>query len=96
MTITQDEIKKIAKNLAKLHPKHEEKLVSSINSILEYFEELNEIDTKNVEPTVSVIKKVDNKLKSDVIKREIEPMDLLKCSKQKIIANQIAVVDIMK
>lgn len=96
MSITQEQIKKISKNLAKLAPKNEEKLASSINSILAYIELLNEVDTSNVIPTISVISKKHNSLKMDEEKRNIEPVDLLKCSKQKIIANQIAVSDIMK
>ena len=35
-------------------------------------------------------------LKNDEIERKIEPISLLKCSKQKVIANQIALSDIMK
>jgi aspartyl/glutamyl-tRNA(Asn/Gln) amidotransferase C subunit len=96
MSITQDEIKKISKNLAKLAPKNEEKLVESINSILNYIDLLNEIDTSDVVPTVSVISKKHNSFKKDEEKRCIEPISLLKCSPQKIIANQIAISDIMK
>ncbi len=96
MSITQEEIQKIAKNLAKLEPKNEQKLVGSINSILQYVDLLNEIDTTGVEPTVSVISKKENSLKNDEEKREILPSDLLKTSPQKVIANQIAVSDIMK
>jgi len=95
MSITQEQVKKISKNLAKLHPKNEEKLVLNMNSILEYIDLLNEVDTSWVSPTVSVINKQKNSLKKDVEKREISPSELLKCSMQKIIANQIAVSDIM-
>jgi len=45
MSITQEQVKKISKNLAKLHPKNEEKLVLNMNSILEYIDLLNEVDT---------------------------------------------------
>lgn len=96
MSITQEEIKKISKNLAKLNPKNEEKLLSSMTSILDYFEELNEVHTDWVEPTVSPITKWHNKLREDNVEKEIKSMDLLNCSKQKIIANQIAIPDIMK
>lgn len=96
MTITQEQIRKISKNLAKLHPKNEEKLAQSMNSILNYIELLNEVDTTWVTPTISVVNKEKNHLKTDREKREIEPISLLKCSPQKVIANQIAVSDIMK
>jgi len=96
MNITQEQIEIISKKLAKLNPRNEEKLVSSMNSILSYIDLLNEIDTKNVVPTVSVIIKKNNSFKIDLEKRDINTSDLLKCSKQKIISNQIAVADIMK
>jgi Asp-tRNA(Asn)/Glu-tRNA(Gln) amidotransferase C subunit len=44
MTITQDQIKKIAKNLCKL-PAEETKLINDIKGILNYVEMLNEVDT---------------------------------------------------
>ena len=96
MSITQEEIQKIAKNLAKLEPRNEQKLVGSINSILKYVDLLGEIDTTGVEPTISVIHKKTSSLKNDEEKRDILPSDLLKSSPQKVIANQIAVSDIMK
>jgi len=95
MSITQEQITNITKNLSKLHIKNEKKLLSDINSILWYSELLQEVDTKWVKPTVSVINKK-SKLKNDIIKKEIDPSLLLKCSNQKIIWNQIAVADIMK
>lgn len=96
MTITQEQIIKISKNLAKLHPQNEEKLASSMNSILEYVDLLNEVNTEGINPTISVISKENIQLKDDEEKRDIKPLDLLKCSSQKIIANQIAVSDIMR
>ena len=96
MSITQEQIRKIAKNLAKLHAKNEEKLQKDMNSILDYIDLLNEVDTTWITPTVSVISKEDNILRSDEIKNKVSREELLKCSKQKIIANQIAVADIMK
>lgn len=96
MSITQEEVKRISKNLAKLSPKNEEKLAENMNSILEYIELLNEVDTTGVKPTVSVITKWWEKgLKSDKEERNIIPSDLLKCSPQKVIANQITISDIM-
>ena len=96
MSITQEQVKKISEKLAKLAPANLEKLVKDSNSILWYMDLLNEIDTSWVEPTISVISKKYNKLKKDIEIRDISPSNLLKCSPQKIIANQIAVNDIMR
>ncbi len=95
MSITQEQVKNIAKKLAKVKSKNEEKLVENMNSILNYIDLLNEVDTSGVAPTVSVIQE-NNSLRPDIEKREIKPTDLLKTSKQKVIANQIALNDIMK
>lgn len=96
MSITQEEIRRISKNLAKLTPKNEEKLLWSINSILKYVDLLNEIDTTDIIPTISVVSKIGSDFKKDVEQRNISPSALLACSPQRIIANQIAVSDIMK
>jgi aspartyl-tRNA(Asn)/glutamyl-tRNA(Gln) amidotransferase subunit C len=95
MSITQEQVKNIAKKLAKLKSKNEEKLVANMNSILDYIDLLGEVDTTGVIPTVSVITD-NNALRADIEKREITPAALLKTSKQKVIANQIALSDIMK
>jgi len=95
MTITQDQIKKIAKNLCKL-PAEETKLINDIKWILSYVEMLNEVDTTWVEPTISVVKK-ENTLRKDILKnKEISSEELLACSPQKVIAEQIAIGNIMK
>ena len=96
MSVTQEEIKKIAENLAKLTPKNLGNLSSSTNSILWYFELLNEVDTKNVEPTVNVVEK-NSVLREDIeLEKEIQPSELLACSEQKVVGWQIAVANIMK
>jgi aspartyl-tRNA(Asn)/glutamyl-tRNA(Gln) amidotransferase subunit C len=95
MTVTQEKIKSISYKLGKLRPRNEEKLISNVSSILEYVDLLNEVDTTGVIPTVSVISS-ENLLKEDIEKRNIQPKDLLACSPQKVIANQIAISDIMK
>lgn len=96
MSITQDQIKKITKNLAKL-PNNWGKIESDLNSILWYIDVLNELDTSWVKPTVSVIKnKPFSNYKDKKVTRNIEPTQLLKCSKNKIIAWQIALWNIMK
>lgn len=95
MTITQEQISNIARKLWKLKSKNEQRLLNDTNSILSYIDLLNEVDTNWVEPTVSVIKSTST-LKNDEEKRDISPKDLLACSSCKVIANQIAISDIMK
>lgn len=96
MSITQEQIEKIANSLWKIRPQDTSKLLYSINSILEYVDILNEIDTSWIEWVVNVISKKENILRGDFIKRNIKPIDLLKCSNQKIVANQIAISWIIK
>lgn len=95
MTITQDQIKKIAKNLCKLSAE-EVKFINDIGEILNYVDLLNEVDTNWVEPTISVVKK-DNVLRKDEqTQKQASPEKLLACSPQKVIAEQIAIGNIMK
>lgn len=94
MTLTQEQIKKLANNLCKLWDASE-KLWWNINDILKYIDLLWEIDTTWVIPTISVIEK-ENVLRKDIEEeKEVSREELLKCSNQKIIQNQIAVSNIM-
>jgi len=95
MSITQEEIEKIAKNLAKVDLHNPEWLAGSINSILNYIDILNEVDTTGVEPTVSVIEKKYSLSSEEKAIHPASSEELLACSPQEIIANQIAVKDIM-
>lgn len=96
MSITQEQITKITKNLAKL-PNNWGKIEHDLNSILWYIDVLNEIDTTWVKPTVSVTKnKPFSHYKDKIVTSNIEPIKLLKCSENKIIAGQIALWNIMK
>ena len=56
MKISMHEVEYVA-NLAYLELDHEEKekLTEQLNSILEYIDKLNELDTANVEPTSHVL-----------------------------------------
>lgn len=95
MSVTQEQIEKLSKNLCKINV-DSEKLTSDVNWILKYMELLNEVDTVWVIPTVSVIES-ENILREDIeTPKTITREELLKCSKQKIIANQIALTNIMK
>ncbi len=95
MSLTQEQIEKLSKNLSKISVDNE-KIASDINWILNYIELLNEIDTKWVEATISVIEKKEP-LREDIqVNKEITREDLLSCSNQKVIANQITISNIMK
>ena len=94
MTLTQEQIEKLSKNLSKIKIDNE-KLGQDVNGILKYIDLLNEVDTTWVKPTTSVVE-IENSLRDDIEIREIEPKDLLACSRQKVIANQIAISNIMK
>lgn len=95
MTITQDQIQKIARNLSKI-PGGNEKLAGNIQDILKYMELLNEVDTDGVEPTVSVIAQW-QALRADIqTDKKVAPSELLKCSSQKVVGEQIILPNIMK
>lgn len=95
MSVTQEEIQKIAEKLAKLSPKNLSWLAQSTNSILWYFELLNEVDTARVRPTVNVVEK-HNILRPDIeTEKQVTPKELLGCSEQKIVGWQITVANIM-
>ncbi len=95
MSLTQEQIEKLSKNLSKISL-DDEKLGNDINEILQYIDLLNEVDTTWVEPTVSVVQK-NSSLRKDVeTSKETPVKELLDCSNQKVIANQIAIANIMK
>jgi aspartyl-tRNA(Asn)/glutamyl-tRNA(Gln) amidotransferase subunit C len=56
MSITRDDVAYIA-NLARLQPDESqtEQLMNDMNSILEYMNQLNQVDTSNVDPLNHVI-----------------------------------------
>jgi len=95
MSITQEEIEKIAKNLAKVDLQDPQWLAKSINSILQYVDILNEVDTTGVEPTVNVVDKKYSLSQGEIAVHPASSEELLSCSPQEVIANQIAVKDIM-
>ena len=95
MSLTQDQIKKLSKNLSKLWIDNEEVITRKTNSIIWYMDLLNEVDTTWVEPTIS-ISKFENNLREDIEKKEFTRKELLDCSNQKVIWDQIAISSIMK
>jgi len=95
MSLTQEQIKKISENLSKISNPNP-KIAEDLNWILDYFELLNEVDTENISPTYSVISK-ENTLREDVESEKIiSREELLNCSNQQVIAEQIAISNIMK
>lgn len=97
MSLTQEQIEKLSKNLSKISL-NDKKLVWDINNIIDYIDQLNEVDTSGVIPTVNVVESElkDNAFREDKEKRLGLPKDLLDCSNQKVIADQIAISNIMK
>lgn len=94
MSVTQEQIEKLSKKLSKI-ALDDPKLWSDINEILQYMELLNEVDTSDVEPTINVVQRENNLRKDEVITNN-DSKSLLNCSKQKVVADQIAISNIMK
>lgn len=95
MSVSQEQIQKIAEKLSKI-PGDNKKLVGNIQDIIWYMDLLEEVDTTWVPATVSVI---DNKkpLRPDTeVGKTLQPQDLLNCSDQKVVENQIILPNIMK
>lgn len=97
MSITNQDIERLTKKLSKV-ALEDPKMTEDINAILQYIELLNEVDTTGVVPTVNVVER-DKKttLREDTLS-EIpgQNKELLNCSPQKVIQNQIAISNIMK
>lgn len=93
MSLTQEQIDNISKNLSKLNISNDN--TGDINSILKYIDLLQNVDTENVKPTISVVE-ANTSLREDIVNEENISEELLKCSWQKIISNNIAISNIMK
>jgi aspartyl-tRNA(Asn)/glutamyl-tRNA(Gln) amidotransferase subunit C len=78
MKISKEEIEHIA-SLARLYLSEEEKELfgSQLSSILDYMEKLNELDTRDIEPTSHVLP-LSNVMRDDVPGRSIPREDALK------------------
>lgn len=95
MSITKEQIDRLTKKLSKI-ALEDEKMSSDINAILQYIELLNEVDTTWIRPTINIVDS-ENTLRKDIeIEKSISTKDLLDCSNQKVIADQIAISNIMK
>ncbi|MEA5537403.1 Asp-tRNA(Asn)/Glu-tRNA(Gln) amidotransferase subunit GatC [Crocosphaera sp. XPORK-15E] len=75
--IDRQQVQKIA-HLARLDitPLEEEQFATQLNSILEYFEQLSELDTENVPPTTRAIE-VSNITRSDTLQLYVDREALL-------------------
>ena len=83
MSITKDDVAKVA-NLARLDlsSAEQEEFVPQLNAILDYFEQLQELDTENVEPTTRAID-VQNVTREDELKPYAEIESLLDSAPQR-------------
>lgn len=95
MSISQDELKKIAEKLSKI-PGDNPALLWNITDILGYMDLLSEVDTSWVNPTVSVVEH-NAILREDTAKNPTQAtgVDLLKTTNQKVVAEQIVLPNIM-
>jgi aspartyl-tRNA(Asn)/glutamyl-tRNA(Gln) amidotransferase subunit C len=82
MEIDDNLIKHVA-NLAKLELTNEEtkKFAIEIKEILNNFEIINEVDTKNINPSFQPIK-LEDELRDDIIKKSFTQEEALKNSKE--------------
>lgn len=93
MKLTKQQIEHVAK-LARLGltPKEVEKFQTQLSSILDYVEQLNEVNTDGVEPTAQVTGLTNVMRKDEVAPNALaDPDKLLECSPLQIERRQIKV-----
>ncbi|MDR9418111.1 Asp-tRNA(Asn)/Glu-tRNA(Gln) amidotransferase subunit GatC [Gracilimonas sp.] len=78
MSVTEKDVKYIA-NLARLQltPEEVKSFAGDMNNILSYMDQLNEVDTENVEPLEHVID-LESRLRKDEAKQPLSHEDALK------------------
>ena len=71
MRLSREQVRKVAK-LANLNipSEQEEKYSEQLSAILDYIDQLNEVNTENVEPTFNVSKN-ENKLREDEVRASL-------------------------
>jgi len=81
--IDLEQVRKVAL-LARLEltPEEEQQFTGQLNDILEYFEQLNELDTEGVEPTTRAIE-LSNVTRSDILESFPHRQALLKCAPER-------------
>lgn len=72
MKIDKNTLRKIA-HLARLEfdPKHEETMIKSMTTILDWVEKLNEVDTESVTPLIHMSEEV-NVLREDLVRPHLD------------------------
>ena len=77
MKISEEEVKHVA-HLARLNLGREElaSMTAQLDMILSYFEKLEELDTKNVEPTTHALS-ITNAFREDQVKTSLSQKDAL-------------------
>ncbi|TYP56179.1 Asp-tRNA(Asn)/Glu-tRNA(Gln) amidotransferase subunit GatC [Thermosediminibacter litoriperuensis] len=83
MKITIETVEHVA-NLARLYLSEDEKaeMAQKLNSILDYMEKLNELDTSNVPPTAHIIP-VKNVFREDVVRESLPREEALRNAPEK-------------
>ncbi len=78
--IDRDTVRKVA-NLARLEltPQQEDQFTTQLGSILDYFEQLSELDVSKVQPTTRAID-VSNVTRADEMQSNPNREDILNCS----------------
>lgn len=78
MAVTKKDVNTIS-DLARLSfsEKEKEKLVTTLNSILDYFDKLSELDTESVEPLTHILP-VQNAMRKDEVKESFDQETALK------------------
>lgn len=90
MTLSHDDVRHIAK-LARLNlsDAEVERFSRELSSILDYIDQLQEVDTSNVEPTAQVTGKTNNFREDEVTEQQADPEALLATSPLPIVERQI-------
>lgn len=72
MKVDTETLHKIA-HLARLevNPVEEAGLLRSLNSVLDWMEQLNEVDTTGVAPLMHMSEEIENKLREDVVANQL-------------------------
>ncbi|MCF7844999.1 MAG: Asp-tRNA(Asn)/Glu-tRNA(Gln) amidotransferase subunit GatC [Kiritimatiellales bacterium] len=90
MALSPDDVRHIAK-LARLNIEDSEvdKFTRELSSILDYVDQLKEVDTSNVEPSEQVTGLTNGFREDEVIEKDASPEELLETSPLPIIERQI-------
>ena len=82
--ISKDDLENLSK-LAMLNLSDEEKetLAPQLNEIIDYFEKLNDLDTKNIKPITHPIEGLKNVFREDVPKESLSNEEALKNAQHK-------------